>query len=123
MVLRRAGQATLHIADALRHLIVAAGPFVDWLSRVTLGWARQLEVATKTGRETGRLGRFFEGTRETLSRLGSIVGNVARAFWNIGRAAAPLGREILDALDRASEGWARWTGSVRGQRDLAQILR
>ncbi len=47
VVLRRAGQATLHIADALRHLIVAAGPLVDWLSRVTLGWSRQLEVATQ----------------------------------------------------------------------------
>jgi hypothetical protein len=117
-VIRRMGEATLRVVDALRHVMVAAGPLVSWLSRVALAWATNLDAAARTGRETGRLAAFFERTREVLSRLGSIVGHVAHAFWDIGRAAAPLGRDILAALDRASAGFARWTGSIRGQRSL-----
>lgn len=122
VVIRRVGRAALAVADALRHVMVAAGPLVGWLSRVTLAWGRSWRESAKAGRESGRTARFFESTRRVLERLGSITGNVARAFRGIGRAAAPLGNEILAGLDRASGRFAKWTNSLRGQNQLRRYF-
>lgn len=118
-IIQTLGRAGLALVDALRHVVVAAGPLTSWLARLAGGWAENIRGAAQAGRESGRLAGFFEKTRAVLQRLGSIVGSVATGFFNIGRAATPLGNSILAAFDKAAQGFARFTGSADGQNKLA----
>lgn len=119
VIIRRLGNAAIDVADALRHVVVAAGPLTRWLSQLARGWAASLRSQARAGRESGRMAAFFEQTRAVISRLLSIGGSLATTFWNIGKAAAPLGRDVLRALDRGAAAMARWTKSAEGQRKLA----
>jgi len=121
-ILDRMGDAGLNLADALRHVLVAAEPFLDWLSESTLdltGWMKEESAA---GRRSGALAEFFDRTRDTMERLGPILKGVGGAMLNIGEAARPLGNQILDALGGAAEGWRKWTGSVQGQNELGRYF-
>ena len=117
-IIKRFGNSAFNLADAFRHVLVAAEPFLDWLSDSTeefTGWIRNEAAA---GRESGRLADFFDRTRETMELLGPILEGVGGAFLNIAEAARPLGTEILDSLGGAAEGWRKWTDSTKGQNRL-----
>jgi hypothetical protein len=121
-LIRSFGGAGLKLASAFRHVMVAAGPLVLWMGKMAGGWAKNIDGAAKAGRESGRMAKFFESTRKVMTRVGSIAGSLGKAFWNIGKAAAPLGREILGALDKASGGFAKWTSSVKGRNELKKYF-
>lgn len=121
-ILATLGGGALHLADALRNLIVEAGPLTSWLAKLAAGWADSVDGATKTGRQTGALARIFDHTRDTLSRLFSIAGSLATAFWNVGKAAFPLGNELLGSIDKTAAGFAKWTASVEGKNSLAEFF-
>ncbi|MEJ7891714.1 MAG: hypothetical protein WKF94_03650 [Solirubrobacteraceae bacterium] len=118
LTIRRLGGTGLRLGDALRHVVIAAGPLVDWMTRLAGVWGRNIQAAARTGRETGKLAAFFEKTRDVLSRLFSITGSVARGLLNIGRAGSSLGGELLASIDAAAGRFAKWTGSMRGQNSL-----
>lgn len=117
-IVGRLGDAGLHLADAFRHVLAAAEPFLDWLSKGTDKLAAWLAGEAEAGRESGRLAAFFDHTRETMELLCPILKGVGGALLNIGEAARPLGDEILDALGGATEGWREWTDSTRGKNRL-----
>lgn len=116
------GGGALHLVDALRHILIAAGPLVGWLVKTAVGWARSADAAARSGRETGRLQAFFERTRQTLARVFSIAGAVATSLFNIGKAGAPLGNTLLRIIDRNAKAMAAWTGSARGQNAIARFF-
>jgi hypothetical protein len=117
-IINRMGDAGLNLADALRHVMVAAEPFLDWLSGGVKNFSQWVKEEAAAGRETGRLSEFLDRTRETMERVWPILKGVGGALLNIGDAARPLGNEILDSLGRAAEGWRRWTDSTKGQNRL-----
>lgn len=112
------GRAGLALGSALRHVLVAAGPLLSWMANLALAWAKGADSAAQAGRETGALGRFFEGTQGALSSLMGILGHFAGALFNIGKAAAPMGRELLTALEGSAAAFRRFTGSAEGQNKL-----
>ena len=116
------GEALRHVISAMRHVLVAAGPLTQWLADVANKWALNAAASAKAGRETGRLAAFFERTRETAQRLGSILGNLASGFLGIGRASSATGRSILVSLDRLTERFAVWANSVRGRNEIADFM-
>lgn len=119
-IIRILGGAALHVADALRHVVVAAGPLTMWLARMAASWAGNIDGAAKAGRETGRLAGFFDKTRGVITRLVSIGRSLFTVFGEIGKAAAPLGNEILAALDKAAGRLAAWSQSLQGRNALRQ---
>jgi phage-related protein len=112
------GHAALNVADALRHVVVAAGPLTMWLARMAAMWAKAADQAAKNGRETGKMADFFDHTREVISRLLSIAGNLGTAFWNIAKGGKQLGDELLKSLDKTTESFAKWTKSAEGQNKI-----
>jgi hypothetical protein len=44
--------------------------------------------------------------------------SLASGLWEVGKAAAPLGRDILASLDKTAQHWETWTKSVEGQNAL-----
>lgn len=121
-IMRILGGATLHIADALRHVIVAAGPLTTWLARSTEAWAANVEQSAKAGRETGRMAEFFERTRAVLRRLASITSNVAGGLLGIGKAGSRSGNDILRSIDSAARRFNEWANSVEGRRSIQQFF-
>lgn len=121
-IIRILGNAALTGADALRHVVVAAGPLTMWMTRLAASWARGAQEAAATGRETGRLAALFESTQGVMSRLFSIAGNLATAFWNIAKGGKQLGDDLLASLDKVTGGFARWTKSAEGQNQIAAFF-
>lgn len=117
-IIERLGQAGLNLGDAFRNVTVSAQPLLDWMSEGTVKFTEWLKTASQTGRETGSLGHFFDETRVAMEKVWRILEGVGEGLMNVGHAAKPLGDEILDSLGKAAEGWAKFTGSIKGQDDL-----
>lgn len=116
------GDAGLNLADALRHVLVAAQPFLKWLGNATVTFTQFVEEQARAGRESGRMAGFFEKTRDVMEQLADIGGSVASVLYEIGSAGAPLGRDILDSLEEGADNLERWAESAKGQRDLAEYF-
>src|SRR6185312_2762371 len=76
----------------------------------------------KSGRETGKLAGFFEKTRWTMETLWSMAKNVASGFLEIGKAAYPLGKSILVALNGQTKEFSDWTHSLQGRNALREYF-
>jgi len=121
-ILERMGGAGLNLADALRHVVVAAEPFLDWLSGSALGLTKLVKEEAAAGRETGRLSAFFDRTRQTMELLKPILKGVGGGLLNVSDAADDMGNEILEALGKSAEGWRKWTDSTAGQNRLKRYF-
>lgn len=117
-VIDRGSRSALSLAHAFTDITVAAEPLTDWLSRITLKASEGIEKWAETSRRTGEAKRFFEETREVLTVLGDITGDVAHSVREIGRAGYDTGRELLDELSTVTQHWRDWTTSVDGQNEL-----
>lgn len=115
----RMGDTFLSLMNALRHVMVAAGPLVDWITNMAVAAGEWISKAAEAGRESGRMAAFFERTREVLTTLGHIIRNVGDALFTIFRAGVPLGNDLLASLERITAKWAEWLRSVEGQSALA----
>ncbi|MEU7863484.1 hypothetical protein [Nonomuraea sp. NPDC049141] len=114
------GNASLYAADGARHLVVASLPLLEWASRGIERFARLTSVWLENKRQSGELAVFFDRVRQTLSTLISIGGNVAIAFAHIFQLGQPSGQTMLDTINRITEKFAEWTGSVEGQNKIQQ---
>jgi hypothetical protein len=117
-VIERMGNSGLKLADALRQALVAGQPLIQWMAKSTEQFATWIDNTAKSGRETGKLGGFFDKTRRTMETVGSIFKNVATGLLEIGKAAYPLGNSILRALNGQAEQFSAWTHSLEGKNAL-----
>jgi murein DD-endopeptidase MepM/ murein hydrolase activator NlpD len=123
IIMERVGHALFSVAGIIRDLIVTAGPLTTWLAKVTEEWAANAEGATDAARKSGALSDFFQKTRNTLIVVVSILANLATAFFNVGKAAAPFGRDILKSIDDVTGRFKEWTSSVGGQRSIQDFFK
>jgi len=121
-VLARMGRSGINLAHALTDITVAARPLTDWISKSILGWTEYIQTQTQAARESGKLTAFFEETREVTERLGSILGHVGTALWEIIKLGKPLGDEILERLDEGAAHLERWTKSVSGRNAIREYF-
>jgi hypothetical protein len=107
-----------HIFDALRHLTIAAQPVVQWFAELTLQFSRWASRSAEAGRESGRLTAYLEDAMAMAEQFGRILSNLWGALGNIGSAAKETGQSIWDSMERITQAWETWTGSVEGQNAL-----
>jgi hypothetical protein len=122
VTIRRAGEGGLNLANALRHVVIEAGPLVNWMTRLGLKFTEVIEKQAKAGRESGALGRFFEQTRIQASRLIRIGTDLGAALINIGKAAYPLGNDLLGSLTKTVAKFREWTDSAGGQNAIKKYF-
>lgn len=120
--LQQLGTAGLSLVSAFRHIVVAAQPLVDWMGRVTVNLARQIDQWAAAGRSSGRFAAFFAQTRSVMERLGSILFHTASGLGAIVKAGQPLGNTILRQLDILAQRLDTWTHSLQGQNALRQYF-
>ena len=118
----RLGDGFLNLVPALTDVLVAAGPFIDWLTSGIVKLTDWVREAANAGRESGALAGFFDRTKESMELLWGVAKPLVQILIDLGIAAAPLGREILrdlaDELDRI----AAWTSSEGGQQTLRKYF-
>jgi hypothetical protein len=122
VTIRRAGETALNLADALRHVTLAAGPLVDWLTRSAVQFSDLIDKQARAGRESGTLARFFEQTRVQMSRVARIAADVATALVNIGKQAYPLGNDLLRVITLNAEKFKDWTESAKGENAIRDFF-
>lgn len=121
-VIENLGDAALAALPGVRDLSLAFAPLVEWVSRGVESFGRWLSAAVAANKANGDLDRSVSRVKETLSSLGEILGNLAKGFYEIFKAAAPLGREILADLEKVTAQFVAWTRSMEGQQTLKQYF-
>jgi hypothetical protein len=118
-VIRNAGTAALLLAHAFIGVVAEAGPLVTWLSRLGVQLAGWIDKQVTAGRESGKLAGFLRQTRNVASTLIDILVNLGAGLYNIGKAAAPLGRDLLGMFEKLTEKFRAWTESASGKNQIA----
>lgn len=121
-ILQNLGTAALSAARGAKDLLVVAGPLATWMSQLVARGAAWIQSQIAAGRESGKLAGFLEQTRAVMTTLGHIIANLAVGFWNIGKAAAPLGRELLASFEKLTAKFREWTASAQGQNAIADYF-
>lgn len=112
-VLDEMGRGGLALADAFRELVVAAGPFTEWLVGSLADGVENLRDLIATGRETGELAGWLETVEGRLSRWWQVIKNIGSTLFNYSAAASDFGDWILDNLVDMTAGWAESAKAAR----------
>jgi hypothetical protein len=118
-VIRNVGTAALSLAHALLGVVAAGGPLLTWLTQGGVKLAAWIDAQVTAGRESGKLAGFLNQTKAVLKTLGPIFVNLAAGLYNIGKAAAPLGRDLLGQFEKLTEKFRQWTESATGRNQIA----
>lgn len=128
--LRVLAGGAMDLTSALTDLMVAARPLTTWLVESAGAWAKSISLWAEAGRESGRLGEFFEKTRDSTEDLMEFLHGTWDLLVNIGKAAAPLGQEVMRLmnawLDRSNEWFdnaKNMKAAQQGFMDLLEPLR
>jgi hypothetical protein len=116
------GAAGLDLGRALVDVTVAAAPLTNWLGKLVRGWAANLRETTAVGRATGALAGFFRETRTATANLLGILGNLGGALVEVGKAAYPLGRELLASLRDATGQLREFLASTQGREQMREFF-
>lgn len=111
-------RAAVPLANVVRNIWVAALPLATRFATFVQAAATRLSELTQRARDSGALGRFFKLAGDTAAQLGRIVGNLAGALLNVGKAAFGSGRSLLTSFEGATRKLRELTGSVSGQNQL-----
>lgn len=85
-LLRDMFNGATNLVDAFVHLSVAAGPFVNWMSKGVVQFTKWFDGAVKSGQATGALAGYFDKAKMSLQALGGLVGQIGKAFGALANA-------------------------------------
>lgn len=118
-VILRLGGAAINLADAFRHVLVAAQPLTRWVTSTVLEWSKYILQQTEIARQTGALGAYFTRTRGTLTSLGHVVRDFGMGFLNIMRVARGESGNFAGGIERIAKAFRDWTENVGNQARIA----
>lgn len=115
----RLGRATLELADGFRHIMLAAGPLVSFLTTSAERFASVFASWAEGARASGQLDAFFQRTIKTTKLVVEAFWDFGRALINVGKIADRVwGQDLLRGINNVAERFRDWTESVRGQRAI-----
>lgn len=117
------GKAAISGANALRNLLTAAAPLTVWLSQLAARGAKWVDTALAGARASGTLAKFLAETRSVMATLGGAIGNLVAGFVNIGKAAFPLGKGLLQDFKNLTARFKEWTASATGRNTLVEYFK
>jgi hypothetical protein len=119
VTISRLGRAALDLGDGFRHIMLAAGPLVGFLTSSAARFAEIFASWAKGARESGQLDAFFQRTIKTTKITVKAFWDFGRALINVGRIASRVwGNDLLAGIGNVAKRFRDWTESVRGQRSI-----
>jgi hypothetical protein len=116
------GTAGLHLAGALKDILVSAAPLAEWLAKNADEGARLLEVWIGSERASGGMARFFKEAKADLQLLGQIGGHTGRGIINIFGASDVNGTKTLESINKITMRFEEWTRSGALKDGFGQAL-
>jgi hypothetical protein len=116
------GGAGLHVADALRNVIMAAEPLVNWIARLAAGWAKTIDKESVAARQSGQLADFFDRTRQVLGLLLGTLGHFAHALIPVFAGGTTMGMDFLKIIERGATDFDHWTHSAQGAASIGKLF-
>ena len=99
----------------LVNLATASQGVVSQLVNFTASLIKDGSAASDAAVSSGRLAAAFERGFVVAQKLGQILVNVASGLFGLGKAATPLGTDLLDTLVRLTAQFSRFANSITGQ--------
>jgi hypothetical protein len=99
--------AGILLADALGRVGVAAAPLVTWLGELAVKGAAWLDTAAKSAEQNGHLADGMTTLQDALAAVGRLLGGLLNAL-------GQLGRDLLPASVRATNGLAQALNNLGG---------
>lgn len=105
-VLDEMGRGGLSLAGALKDVVIAAGPFTEWLVGSLATGVENFEALVGTARDTGSLATWLDKAAERMSKWWQVIKNIGSTLFNYSAAASEFGDWILDNLVDMTAGWS-----------------
>lgn len=121
-LLRTLGRGALAGADGVRTLTVAAIPMTQQFADMAANAARAIAQFLETKRQTGELRAFFAQTVQVARTLGGILGDIGVVLLEIGKAAQPLGTDMLTSFKNLTGQARAFFTSTEGRQALADFF-
>ena len=118
--LKDLGGAFIDLGSATRHVLVAADPFMKWLTGLGKQWGKSINGAAALGRQNGSLAKFLDHTRESMTVMGHVTNNLGVSLFNMGKAGRKSGMDLWTMLDGTTKKWRAWTASTEGQNRMKE---
>lgn len=112
------GESLIRAGAGFGKLLLAAQPLVRWLSDVIAKGLELVGIWAGNAAASGKAAKFFQETADITSLLGTILGRLFSVLVSIGKAAYPLGKVILVALNEELAKLRDWAQSASGQSSL-----
>lgn len=116
------GQSLGNLGNALRHVIIAAGPMVQTLAEAFRGWTRYVSGAAAAGRESGRLERFFNRAGKLLRDTLHTIGDYAAGIFNVFREGTSLGNDMGHSVADVGRRFREWSRSDAGRERVRKFF-
>jgi hypothetical protein len=113
-----AARSGFYFAHAIEQILIAGGPFTDWLGNTVVGWARTAKEEATVARQTGELGGYFDRVRGTLTLLEDVGVHTWRAIGGLLHAARGDSEGLWVSIDKDARRWDEWSNSFKGQNDM-----
>lgn len=114
------GTMLVSLLSAVRHIMVAAGPFVGWVGDMAVAFGAWADKTAAANRANGDTAGFLKRTQSALTSLGHILRDYGAAWRNIFGLSRPLADEGTAALERQAAAFRKWTESAEGQEKIAK---
>lgn len=120
VLIENMGIAGLSVADAFRHITMAAAPFTRWVTVALKEGAASFAKWSKDAREDGSIQRFLEETKDRLQQMWQITKNVLGTLQSWNTASGDFGKWMLDRLEAMTK---RWKENAKAQEENGSGLR
>ena len=117
------GVAGLNLADAVRHILVEAGPLAEWLSKMALRASELTKEWFAQQRASGGLARFFREAKTNIQTIFSITGNLAGGILNLFGHDDVDGTGTLKRIQEITQTFEDWTKRIQGKDLGAELVK
>lgn len=76
-----------NLLDAFVRFQASAGPFLNWLGQIAVGFSKWADQSVRADQSNGRLAQFFNVMKQSLQTIATLLGSVIH-----------LGRSFVDAV-------------------------
>lgn len=103
------GDALIDVATGFKNLIIAAGPFTQWLGDNVRRWSEDFKGWASGAKDEGSgFKQFLGDTESTLGRVFAIFGNLFSLAGSWYRTSRGFTDWMLKAIENGTAGWKRW---------------
>lgn len=107
--------AVVPLVRAFLDLVQAGGPVIETIAKSAAATLKSVSAFISARAASGKLTKDFERGRVVAAQLLRIFRNLAVGLFGIGKAGAPLGRDLLTSIENLTKRFADFTKSVTGQ--------